>query len=75
MVLGVIIGISLLLLLIALVVLQGLIEWGGVDTDKWFGGEKVRDAAPSKEDTKKVSKPLAKPVKPAKPSKKKGAKK
>jgi hypothetical protein len=78
MVLGVIIGVILLLLLIALVVLQGVIEWGGIDTDKWFGGEKAKDAAPSKEDTKKVSKPLvktARPAKPARPAKKKGAKK
>ena len=78
MVLGVIIGILLLLLLIGLVVLQGMIEWGGVDTDKWFGGEKTKDLAPAKEDVKVVSKPLAKisKKKPAvKRAKKKGVKK
>jgi hypothetical protein len=77
MVLGVIIGILLLLLLIGLVVLQGMIEWGGVDTDKWFGGEKAKDSAPLKEDKKEVSKPIVKSAKKttAKPAKKKGAKK
>ena len=78
MVLGVIIGILLLLLLIALVVLQGMIEWGGLNTDKWFGGNKSKDEAPAKEDKKIVSKPLVKASKkPAakKPAKKKGAKK
>ena len=78
MVLGVIIGVLLLLLLIGLVVLQGMIEWGGLDTDKWFGGNKSKDAAPAKEDTKTVSKPIVKSgaKKPAsKIAKKKGAKK
>lgn len=78
MVLGVIIGILLLVLLIALVVLQGMIEWGGLNTDKWFGGDKAKDAAPAKDDNKVVSKPLVKASKkPAakKPAKKKGAKK
>jgi hypothetical protein len=82
MVLGVIIGVILLLLLIALVVLLGLIEWGGVDTDKWFGGEKTKDSAPSAEDTKIVSKPIVKTAEKRKiakkapgKAKKKGAKK
>ena len=77
MVLGVTIGVLLLLLLIGLVVLQGMIEWGGLDTDKWFGGNKSKDSAPAKEDKKEVSKPLAKPAKKkaSKPAKKKGARK
>lgn len=84
MLLGVIIGVLLLLLLIGLVVLQGMIEWGGVDTDKWFGGEKSKDLVPAKEDIKAVSKPLVKTKtvknkvskKPAdRSAKKKGAKK
>ncbi len=81
MVLGVIIGITLLVLLTALVVLQGMIEWGGVDTDKWFGGEKAKDTAPDKEDAKPAAGPIVKkgvkkPAKAAskKPAKKKGAK-
>ena len=77
MVLGVIIGVVLLLLLIGLVVLQGMIEWGGVDTDKWFGGEKAKNAAPAKEDKKVMSKPIVKGSKKpaAKRAKKKGARK
>ncbi len=82
MVLGVIIGVLLLLLLIGLVVLQGMIEWGGFDTDKLFGGNKLKDAAPAIEDTKVLSKPLVKASKKtaskkpaAKRAKKKGAKK
>ena len=82
MVLGVIIGVLLLLLLIGLVVLQGMIEWGGLDTDKLFGGNKLKDAAPAKEDTKEMSKPLVKATKKAasrkpaaKSSKKRGTKK
>jgi hypothetical protein len=82
MVLGVIIGVLLLLLLIGLVVLQGMIEWGGLDTDKWFGGNKLKDAAPAKEDIKEMSKPMVKSTKKAasrkpaaKSSKKRGTKK
>jgi hypothetical protein len=63
MVLGVIIGVTLLLLLIGLVVLQGMIEWGNLDVDAFF---KPKQGAPAKE---------KKPAKPAKKSKKKPAKK
>ncbi|MEI7541914.1 MAG: hypothetical protein WCJ94_01500 [bacterium] len=77
MVLGVIIGVILLLLLIGLVVLQGMIEWGGFDTDKLFGGKKSKDEAPGKEDKRVFSKPLVKGLKKktVKPTKKKGARK
>jgi hypothetical protein len=55
--LGVIIGVVLLLLLIGLVVLQGMIEWGNFDTDAFF---KPKEGAPAK------GKKAAKPVKASK---------
>jgi hypothetical protein len=62
---GVILGILLLLLLIGLVVLQGMIEWGGFDLDKWFG---------KKTQGKDKAKETKKPAKKAKKAKKKGKK-
>jgi hypothetical protein len=62
--LGVIIGVLLLLLLIGLVVLQGMIEWGNFDPDTFF---KRKEGASSK-DSKK-------PAAPAKKTAKKAAKK
>ena len=61
--LGVIIGMVLLLLLIGLIVLQGMIEWGNFDPDTFF---KLKQGAPAKG---------KKAVKPAKKSSKKPAKK
>ena len=61
--LGVIIGVALLLLLIGLVVLQGMIEWGNFDPDTFF---KPKQGAPAKGKTA---------AKPAKKSAKKPAKK
>lgn len=61
--LGVIIGVVLLLLLIGLVVLQGMIEWGGFDPDKFFKPKEGAGAGPGK-------KPAAKTKKPAKSTKK-----
>ncbi len=55
MTLGVIIGVLLLLLLIGLVVLQGMIEWGNLDTDKIFG-KKGKEAAKEKRPEKKPAK-------------------
>lgn len=82
---GVIIGIILLLVLIGLVVLQGMIEWGGFDTDKLTNFGKTKDEPADKDEKKDVSKPIVKssgkkqvqrsakkPVKKA--AKKKGAK-
>ncbi|PKL91730.1 MAG: hypothetical protein CVV21_06810 [Candidatus Goldiibacteriota bacterium HGW-Goldbacteria-1] len=53
---GVILGVLLLLLLIGLVVLQGMIEWGGFDFEKFMNkkGSSASAPAPSvKADTKK----------------------
>jgi hypothetical protein len=61
--LGVFIGVVLLLLLIGLVVLQGMIEWGGFDTDKFF---KLKDNSAAKPGKKAA----AKAKKPARPAKK-----
>jgi hypothetical protein len=61
--LGVIIGLVLLLLLIGMVVLQGMIEWGNFDADAFF---KPKETAPAKG---------KKPAKPVKTAKKKPAKK
>jgi len=78
--LGVIIGILLLLFLVALVVLQGMIEWGGFDIDKVFGKKakpeeiaKEEIGAVKKTKVSKKKKPAAKAKKaPAKKKKKKG---
>lgn len=62
--LGVIIGVVLLLLLIGLVVLQGMIEWGNFDADKFFKpketGAVVKDKKAVKPATKAVKKPAKK---------------
>ncbi len=50
---GVILGILLLLLLIGLVVLQGMIEWGNFDLDKFFG-KKAKPAEIKSEQKTKV---------------------
>jgi hypothetical protein len=63
--LGVIIGVLLLLLLIGLVVLQGMIEWGNFDADKFF-----KPKAGAVEKDKKAEKSAAK--KPVKKTAKKG---
>ena len=62
---GVILGSLLLLLLIALVVLQGMIEWGGFDFDKLF---KKKDPEPEAKTVKsgKAKKSVKKPAKKAK---------
>jgi len=49
---GVILGVLLLLLLIGLVVLQGMIEWGGFDFEKFMN--KKGQSAPAKVETKKA---------------------
>ncbi len=67
---GVVLGTLLLALLIGLVVLQGMIEWGGFDFDKFFK-KKEKDVREKPAPKKKTS---AK-VKAKKPAKKKGAKK
>ncbi len=54
MALGVFIGVVLLLLLIGLVVLQGMIEWGGFDPDTFFNKNKAGK--------KGAKKPAAKPA-------------
>jgi hypothetical protein len=65
MALGVFIGVILLLLLIGLVVLQGMIEWGGFDPDVFFDKLKA-----GKKDAKKpAAKPAKKTAKPAKKGK------
>ena len=74
MTLGVIIGVLLLILLVGLVVLQGLIEWGGFDTDRLFKfAGKSKDSPADKSELKEVSKPIVK--KGAKKTAKKTAKK
>jgi len=74
--LGVIIGILLLLLMTALVVLQGMIEWGNFDADKLFKKKTTVPEAkekPAKKAKKKAAKkPSKKPAKKAKKPKKKG---
>jgi len=64
---GVILGVLLLLLLIGLVVLQGMIEWGGFDFEKFMN--KKGQAAPAKAEIKK-----AEDKKPAKSAVKKSPK-
>lgn len=57
--LGVIIGVILLVLLVGLVVLQGMIEWGGLDTDRIFAkkeGAKTKAVKPAKKAAKKPAK-------------------
>ena len=72
--LGVTLGILLLLFLIALVVLQGMIEWGNFDIDKFFGKKaKPQEIAKEEMKTKKVS--SRKKAKPAKKKVKKAVKK
>lgn len=55
--LGVIIGVILLLLLIGLVVLQAMIEWGGFDTGKIIKEveEKSKDKVKTKSSKKEVT--------------------
>ncbi len=64
MALGVFIGVVLLLLLIGLVVLQGMIEWGGFDPDVFL--EKLKAGK------KGAKKPAAKPAKKNAKAAKKG---
>lgn len=67
---GVILGILLLLLLIGLVVLQGMIEWGNFDLDKFFGKkakpEEIKSEQKTKGKTKTVKKAVTKKVKKGK---------
>jgi ABC-type uncharacterized transport system involved in gliding motility auxiliary subunit len=75
---GVILGVLLLLLLIGLVVLQGMIEWGGFDFEKFMNkkGDSASTPAPSaKAETKKteVKKPAKKAAKSAPKTAKKAA--
>jgi len=65
MTLGVIIGVILLLLLIGLVVLQAMIEWGNFDPDKLFA-KKKEEEPDQKKPVKKSVKPAKKPAKKAK---------
>jgi hypothetical protein len=67
--LGVLIGLTLLIILIGLVVLQGMIEWGGFDPDKFFkkgDGKSKKAGKTAEKPAKKASK---KPVKAAKKGK------
>jgi hypothetical protein len=67
--LGVIIGVVLLLLLIGLVVLQGMIEWGSFDADKFFKpkeADSIKDKKPLKTANKTVKKSARKPAKKGK---------
>jgi hypothetical protein len=66
--LGVAIGVILLVLLIGLVVLQGMIEWGKFDTDKFFKPKEGSSSKGKKADKKEAKKPVKKAVK--KPAKK-----
>ncbi len=65
MTIGVIIGLLLLLLLIGLVVLQGMIEWGNFDTDAFFRKKDDAGKKPAKAEktAKKASKNTAKKAK------------
>ena len=63
MTLGVIIGVILLLLLIGLVVLQGMIEWGNFDIDKFF---QKKEGAKGKKAAKPAKKAVKKPAKKGK---------
>ncbi|HRU39982.1 MAG TPA: hypothetical protein P5511_08900 [Candidatus Goldiibacteriota bacterium] len=67
MTLGVIIGVILLLLLIGLVVLQAMIEWGNFDPDKLFAKKQTeKKPAESGRTAVKKAKPAKKPAKKAK---------
>jgi len=63
---GVILGILLLLLLIGLVVLQAMIEWGNFDLDKFFGKKQESAKIEPKNITKKAKKPEIKKIKKGK---------
>jgi len=63
---GVILGILLLLLLIGLVVLQAMIEWGNFDLDKFFGKKQELAKIEPKNITKKAKKPEIKKIKKGK---------
>jgi len=63
---GVILGILLLLLLIGLVVLQAMIEWGNFDLDKFFGKKQEPAKIEPKNITKKAKKPEIKKIKKGK---------
>jgi hypothetical protein len=56
---GILIGVVLLLLLIGMVVLQGMIEWGGFDIGNMINFSKSKDAPADKEELKDAAKPLA----------------
>lgn len=60
MMLGVVIGVILLVLLIGLVVLQGMIEWGKFDTDKFFKPKEGVSLKNKKEVKKAAKKPAKK---------------
>ncbi|MFP4466755.1 MAG: hypothetical protein ACLFP1_06875 [Candidatus Goldiibacteriota bacterium] len=79
---GVTLGALLLLLLIGLVVLQGLIEWGGFDFDKIIKkktgdtAEKAKEIQPAKKKSgAKNARKKAAPKKKASPKKKTAKKK
>ncbi len=65
---GVILGVLLLLLLIGLVVLQGMIEWGNFDLDKFFGKKAKPEEikAEQKQKTKTTGKTKSKKIKKGK---------
>lgn len=66
---GVILGVLLLLLLIGLVVLQAMIEWGNFDLDKFFGKKEEPTKIEPKKSTKskmKTKKPIIKKIKKGK---------
>ncbi|MEI7640900.1 MAG: hypothetical protein WCJ46_05280 [bacterium] len=63
---GVILGFLLLALLIALVVVQGMMEWGNFDFDKFFAGLGKKGTKNSgKTKDKKIKAPVKKSTKPA----------
>jgi len=76
---GVILGVLLLLLLVGLVVLQGMIEWGNFDLDKMFGKKANAVVAQAEKAAEKAAdkKPASKkaPAKKGAASKKPAAKK
>lgn len=63
---GVILGVLLLLLLIGLVVLQAMIEWGNFDLDKFFGKKEEPKKIEPKKSTMKTKKPAIKKIKKGK---------